>query len=405
MRNYRLILAVGTCFVFAASLVAATDDVVTEPFEGVTVIHSKSMTPRQVDMWVAEIDMRAPGVSFLVTPSNGDLVGDTKPETTRAFVTRVGAQLGVNASFFSLAAKGPDGTLQYNVSGLSSSKGDAYSPFAAGFVDAINISPDNVATIIRGMGKPSKEDLRKLRAYERAVKAAAVKAQAENNKAQASSTNPRAKVDVSKATVKLQRPEMNIGFEHEPAIPLYNALSGKNRLVKDGKNVAEKDPSIHPRTGIGITADGKLLLFTVDGREKDRSLGMKFSEMADAMIRFGARDAISLDGGGSTTFVMDDPATAANDPKVMNLPCDPFPDAKKTGKEHGKERPTGNNLAVFATPKKQAVMAERAATKSTKSHEDGGDGGMKPTAAEASAMPRKSCCCSRRGGWFRCRRR
>jgi exopolysaccharide biosynthesis protein len=86
----------------------------------------------------------------------------------------------------------------------------------------------------------------------------------------------------------------------------------------------------------------------VDGREKGRSLGMNFSEMADAMIRFGARDAISLDGGGSTTFVMDDPATAVNDPKVMNLPCDPFPNTKEPGKDHGKERPTGNNLAVFA---------------------------------------------------------
>ena len=80
---------------------------------------------------------------------------------------------------------------------------------------------------------------------------------------------------------------------------------------------------------------------------------MKFSEMADAMIRFGARDAISLDGGGSTTFVMDDPTTAANDPKVMNLPCDPPADAKETGKNHGKERPTGNNLAVFARPLKK----------------------------------------------------
>ena len=192
MRNYRLILAVAFCVVFSASF-AAAEDIVTEPFEGVRVIHSKSMTPRQVDMWVVEIDMSAPGVSFLVTPSNGDLVGDTTPETTRAFVTRVGGQIGVNGSFFSLAAKGSDGKLQYNVSGLSASKGDAYSPFAAGFVDAINISPDNVATIIRGTGKPDKEELRKLRAYERAVKAAAVKAQAEKQEFQGTLTQPSSK--------------------------------------------------------------------------------------------------------------------------------------------------------------------------------------------------------------------
>ena len=87
MRKYRLILSVELCFVFVASLAVAAEDVITRPFEGVRVIHSKSMSPRQVDMWVAEIDMSAPGVSFLVTPSNGDLVGDTTPETTRPSIS------------------------------------------------------------------------------------------------------------------------------------------------------------------------------------------------------------------------------------------------------------------------------------------------------------------------------
>src|SRR3954468_19542884 len=118
MQNYRLNLAVWTWLVFAGSL-AAADDVITEPFEGVRLIHSKSMSPRQVDMWIAEIDPGAPGISFLVTPSNGELPGDTTPETTRAFVTRVGAQLGINGSFFSEAAKGRDGKAQYNVTGVS----------------------------------------------------------------------------------------------------------------------------------------------------------------------------------------------------------------------------------------------------------------------------------------------
>jgi hypothetical protein len=315
MRNYRLIVTLASSLVFAASL-AAADEEITKPFEGVRLIHSKSMSPRQVDMWFVEIDMSAPGVSFLVTPSNGDLVGDTTPETTRAFVTREGAQIGINGSFFAFAAKAPDGKAQYDVLGLSVSKGDAYSPFKKGFVDAINISKDNVATIIQGTGKPEKTP----------------------------APGPLPKGDSLKKGAASQP---DLGLAHKPSVELYNALSGKTQLVKDGKNVAGNDPAIHPRTGIGIKSDGKLLLFTVDGREKGRSLGMNFSEMADAMIRFGARDAISLDGGGSTTFVMDDPATPANDPKVMNLPCDPFPNTKEPGKDHGKERPTGNNLAVF----------------------------------------------------------
>jgi hypothetical protein len=312
MRNNRLIVTLASSLAFVASLAAAADQI-TEPFEGVRLIHSASMTPRQVDMWVVEIDMHAPGISFLVTPSNGDLIGDTTPETTRAFVTRESAQIGINGSFFAMAGKAPDGKAQYDVLGLSASKGDAYSPFKKGFVDAINISQDNLATVIRGTGKPTK----------------------------LASAKPRPRKEGDK---KEKIPPPDIGFTHTPSVELYNALSGKTPLVTDGKNVAGNDPAIHPRTAIGIKADGKLLLFTVDGREPEHSLGMKFSEMADAMISFGARDAISLDGGGSTTLVMDDPTTPANDPKVLNVPCDPPPNTK----DHGKERPTGNNLAVFA---------------------------------------------------------
>jgi phosphodiester glycosidase len=82
---------------------------------------------------------------------------------------------------------------------------------------------------------------------------------------------------------------------------------------------------------------------------------MKFSELADALIRWGAHDAVSLDGGGSTTFVMDDPATPANDPRVMNLPCDLLPN-----KERGKERTVANNLAVFARRKAGSAKPQAA---------------------------------------------
>ena len=74
----------------ASGAVAATNEI-TEPFQGVRLIHSKTTVPRQVDIHVVEIDMTAPGLDFLTTPSNGGLVGDTTPQTTRTFVTQVGA--------------------------------------------------------------------------------------------------------------------------------------------------------------------------------------------------------------------------------------------------------------------------------------------------------------------------
>lgn len=61
--------------------------------------------------------------------------------------------------------------------------------------------------------------------------------------------------------------------------------------------------SRNPRTMAGLTRDGDLLLVTVDGRAPGYSIGMSFAEQARVMRALGARDAINLDGGGSTTMV------------------------------------------------------------------------------------------------------
>lgn len=60
----------------------------------------------------------------------------------------------------------------------------------------------------------------------------------------------------------------------------------------------------HPRTLAGITADGTLLLVTVDGRDPGVSIGATLAESAELMRSLGARDAMNLDGGGSTTMVV-----------------------------------------------------------------------------------------------------
>src|SRR4029078_2234862 len=119
MRNTTASLFALVQVLLFSPIASADTDVVTEPFVGVRVIHSKSMKPRQLDMWVEEIDLKAPGVSVLVTPSNGELPGDNTAQTVRDFATKAGAQLGINGSFFSVAAKGMDGKMQYNVTGLS----------------------------------------------------------------------------------------------------------------------------------------------------------------------------------------------------------------------------------------------------------------------------------------------
>lgn len=59
----------------------------------------------------------------------------------------------------------------------------------------------------------------------------------------------------------------------------------------------------HPRTIVGWTPAGEILLVTVDGRQPGRSTGMTLSEAARFMTGLGASEAMNLDGGGSTTFV------------------------------------------------------------------------------------------------------
>jgi hypothetical protein len=47
------------------------------------------------------IDLNQPGVSITTTGPNGDRAGETNLETTRQFVKRCPAQIGINGGFFS----------------------------------------------------------------------------------------------------------------------------------------------------------------------------------------------------------------------------------------------------------------------------------------------------------------
>jgi Phosphodiester glycosidase len=59
-----------------------------------------------------------------------------------------------------------------------------------------------------------------------------------------------------------------------------------------------------PRTLAGVRPDGTLLLVTVDGRRPGWSAGMTLPEAARLMRSLGARDALNLDGGGSTAMTV-----------------------------------------------------------------------------------------------------
>lgn len=108
----------------------------------------------------------------------------------------------------------------------------------------------------------------------------------------------------------------------------WEAVGGGPRLVKDGENVAmdsywkecldsggTSGAYRVNRTAAGITADGKLVLIVVDGRNSRGSKGYKLSELADKFISLGCTDALNLDGGGSSCMV-------GTDGVILNKPSD-----------------------------------------------------------------------------------
>lgn len=98
-----------------------------------------------------------------------------------------------------------------------------------------------------------------------------------------------------------------------------NAIGGGPMLIKDSVNVAVENywkevfdgggiagTSRQPRTAIGVTGKMELILVVVDGRNSNGSAGLTLSELANYMLSTGVKNAINLDGGGSSVMVNTD---------------------------------------------------------------------------------------------------
>ena len=92
------------------------------------------------------------------------------------------------------------------------------------------------------------------------------------------------------------------------------AVGGGPTIVRGGKvyvNAQAERFDSHiatgrsPRTAIGYTREGYALMVTVDGRQPKHSVGATLNELARLMVELGAVEAINLDGGGSSTMVID----------------------------------------------------------------------------------------------------
>lgn len=141
------------------------------------------------------------------------------------------------------------------------------------------------------------------------------------------------------ATVRLDTKVIDLRTRRTvPLTPQTYVTGGGVGLVNNGRirvtALADGQASVnmmlrrHPRTMAGITKSGGLILATVDGRVPGVTVGASMVEAAQLMRWLGAKQAINLDGGGSSAMVVGH--------KVVNQPSD------------GAERPVGDGL--FITP-------------------------------------------------------
>ncbi|MES2518374.1 MAG: phosphodiester glycosidase family protein [Bacteroidota bacterium] len=118
--------------------------------------------------------------------------------------------------------------------------------------------------------------------------------------------------------VKIVKGGQNLYWEK--SLPSPNVLVTGPLLIYENKEeelrVNAFNNNRHPRTCACVTNDNDLLLITVDGRNAVAQ-GMSLHELTFLTKMLGCKDAVNLDGGGSTTMYI-----KGQDEGVVNYPCD-----------------------------------------------------------------------------------
>jgi hypothetical protein len=254
-----------------------------ELFNGITYLRDVRQQPRPLVIHVVQIDLTTPGLSFLVTPSDPVDGHEVRAQTVSQFLSKYRLQLAINGDFFwpwwyyTIFDYYPHDNDPTDVNGFAASRGAVYSE---------------------------------------------------------------EKTDDPRPTLYLSQ-DNRAGID-QPIGTVYNAISGLPLIVEDGRISKQIKPDeyyagVHPRSAVGLDrAKRTLLLFVIDGRQPNYSEGVTLPELAQIAIEYGADEAFNLDGGGSSTLVIED---AQGHPQILNSPIH--------ASIPGMERPVGNHLGVW----------------------------------------------------------
>lgn len=252
------------------------------------------------------IDLKTPGLEFVLTPANGERELETDGQTASAFASEHGLTAAVNAHFFSPCCAPIEGQAK-DLTGLAIADGELVSEHDA---------------------ESNANDLVVIEA-ERGLRASVHEAGS-------------AEVRFARGSLTISTPRSRRGIDRprfETIDDVVVAIAG-NRIVVDGKlsdDAAEPRHAAarHPRTAAGVADDGRTLyLVVVDGRQPGHSLGATISELAQLMIELGCEHAINLDGGGSSTMVASGSPGSLGEAIVLNQPS------------AGRERVNGSHVGV-----------------------------------------------------------
>ena len=244
-------------------------------------IHSETRTSPPTRLFVAEVDLKNPKLHLRVSPGGADPDGPGKWQTTLMPPTQIAARekfdLVVNGDFF-------------KARGVNDGEG-TNAAFRAGqwaLVDGPAVTA---------------------------------------GKTWATATHTRPCLVVHK------NHSVTIESLAEPTPDDWELIAGNTLLVKDGGVVPHQTKVRHPRTAVGLDATGnKLTILVVDGRKPGVAVGMSYDELAAEMLRLGCRQALNLDGGGSSVMAV---RVAGKDKmEILNAPTD------------GRERAVANVLGI-----------------------------------------------------------
>jgi len=264
-------------------------------YPGIRYIHTEPSSPRKMVINCVQIDSQTPRLRFYTTPCHVDWMEgkiETNRQTTRNFIRQS-------------HQKSPKLMFAINA--------NAFSPWPAPFQreDPTDVSGLAISTgtlVSRGDGTPS---------------------------------------FLVDKTGKLQITTVNADTDLSD---IETAVSGFSLCLVEGQAPTSGN-DLHPRTGLGLSQDGRyLFLLTIDGRQPS-SLGATVQDVGNLLKQFGAHTGINMDGGGSTTMAWWNHSVSGEDKcQLLNNPVgdgESHEARKATDPFVPMERATGNNLGVY----------------------------------------------------------